>query len=584
MANNKPTLPACEAKGKMISYGGGSAPTLNYQVPQKASFATYGDISLNLPADFFTTTAKTTPAEVEQYKSMSVSEIAALLKSKNAFPTKNKPLVLSDLDSIDKTALSRDASLNTPIGGSFLAAERTAAGTVAGTAVSAADAYINKVAELLKQGNAIQAVESFGDYSTDVVVFERPATPEARLFIIEEYKTASFLGDYGAGETVKTFSLLPGEKTTITVKTFKEKTSTQSRAENLMDSFSENSAKDFEKILQEERQTQNQNASTKSTTIGANIGFKIGPFGGGGNASRTNSATSTRTANTNSLSKSLEKHTDSTNSNRQMSVNTTTNDSFKESVEESTVRELVNPNVSRVLNFVFRQLLQEYVSITYLSDVKIAFSNGHPESFVVLPIEELDEVLDRFIVESKKALVRDKIKNEYLAIDGLSNAAVSFLEIKTKKDFSGVDRPFFTKKKNLIDTFQKQNMNGLSMIYPVNGVVLKADLNTLRTDSFIVDALLGQGDALDCFNSHVQEAKMQALYIENTQKQLEHNRLQTEISKIGRENKLVAERLAAENRRLQLAITALQSLTGNPTAFAEAYGKMFNPQQNVINT
>ena len=66
---------------------------------------------------------------------------------------------------------------------------------------------------------------------------------------------------------------------------------------------------------------------------------------------------------------------------------------LEESTEESTIRELVNPNVSRVLNFVFRQLLQEYISVTYLSDIKVAFTNGHAESFVVLPIEELDEML-----------------------------------------------------------------------------------------------------------------------------------------------------------------------------------------------
>ena len=38
------------------------------------------------------------------------------------------------------------------------------------------------------------------------------------------------------------------------------------------------------------------------------------------------------------------------------------------------------PNQSRVLNFVFRQLLQEYVIIMYLPNVKIGFSNAnqHP--------------------------------------------------------------------------------------------------------------------------------------------------------------------------------------------------------------
>jgi hypothetical protein len=585
MSNNRPSLPACAPSGKMVAYGKGKAPTLNYRVPQKTSFTTYGDISLNLPAEFFTANAKSVPAEVARYANMTAAEIATMLKSKNAFPSNNKPIALKDADVMGKSAAVNDVNgsvFDAPINDGenplFAAALPT------DTAMTAEDAYIGKIAQLLKDGNSIQVVDTFGNFDSDVIVIERPPFPNARLFIIEEYKTASFLGDYGAGETVKTFSLLPGEKTTITVKTFKEITSTQSRAENLMDSFSENSAKDFEKTLQEERQTQNQNSTTKGSTIGGSVGFKIGPFGASGNASKNSSATSVRTANTNSLSKSLEKHTDSTNASRQMSVNTTTNDSFKESVEESTVRELVNPNVSRVLNFVFRQLLQEYISVTYLSDIKVAFTNGHPESFIVLPIEELDEMLDKVIVDSKKAMVRNRIFNEYKSIEALSNPNVTFLETKVKKNFLGVDTPFYTKKKDLTDTYQRPNMDGDMMVYPVNGVVLRADVNTLRTDSFVVDALMGQGEALDCFNSHVQEAKMQALYIENAQKQLEHNRTQTEISKIGRENKLVAERLAFENQRLQLALQTLQGLQNNPTAFAEAYGKMFNPQQNVINT
>ena len=584
---NRPSLPACVPSGKMVAYGKGVAPTLNYQVPQKTSFTTYGDISLNLPVDWFTVNAKTVPAEVTQYNAMTVEAIAAMLKSKNAFPNTNKPLVIKDLSAIDKSSVITTvaiANTEVPIDGLQAVAFAVPTATAATTTISSEEAYINKVAQLIKEGNSVQVVDGFGNFEKEVVVKARPEFPNARLFIIEEYKTASFLGDYGAGETVKTFSLLPGEKTTITVKTFKEKTSTQNRAENLMDSFTENSAKDFEKTMQDERQTQNSNTNSKGTSVGGNVGFSLGPFSAGGNASKNTSASSVRTANTNSLSKSLDKHTDSTNASRQMSVNTTTNDSFKESVEESTVRELVNPNVSRVLNFVFRQLLQEYVSVTYLSDIKVAFTNGHPESFVVLPIEELDEMLDKFVVESKKSMVRDKIRNEYGTIEGLSSPTVTFLETKVKKNFSGVDTPFITKKKDLTDSFKKPNMAGDAVAYPVNGVVLRADINTLRTDSFVVDALLGQGEALDCFNSHVQEAKMQALYIENAQKQLEHNRTQTEISKIGRENKLVAERMAAENQRLQLAIQTLQGLANNPAAFAEAYGKMFNPQQNVINT
>jgi hypothetical protein len=126
MSNNRPSLPACAPSGKMVSYGTGKAPTLNYRVPQRTSFTTYGDISLNLPADFFAANAKTVPAEVAQYAGMSIADIAALLRSKNEFPTKNKPLVLKNLENIDKSSLNTEGSLSTDVNvKNLLAAEPT---------------------------------------------------------------------------------------------------------------------------------------------------------------------------------------------------------------------------------------------------------------------------------------------------------------------------------------------------------------------------------------------------------------------------------------------------------------------------
>jgi hypothetical protein len=580
MPIEKPALPGCVPSGKLITYGKGKAPTLNYQVPQKTSFTTYGDIGLGLPADWFTANAQVVPPEVTAYTSQTVEEIAATLRAQNAFPSKNKNPILSNL----ATQSTAPVAAATEFMNSESVVEGVQENFAAALTPAAQDVYINQLAQLLKDGNAIEVVETFGGFGTEVIVVKRPQFPNARLFIIEEYKTTSFLGDYGAGETIKTFSLLPGEKTTITVKTFKEITSTSSRAENLMDSFSQNSAREFEKTLQSERQVQSQISTALNYSIGASIGMSIKLANVKAVQNTSLSASVARAANTNSLSKSLDKHTDSTNASREMSVNTTTNDSFKESVEESTVRELVNPNVSRVLNFVFRQLLQEYVSVTYLSDIKVAFTNGHPESFVVLPIEELDELLNKFIVDNKRSLVRDKIRNEYATIEGLSNPAVTFLETKTKKNFLGVDTPFMTKKKGLTDSFTKTNMDGDAVIYPVNGVVLKADINTLRTDSFIVDALLGQGEALDCFNSHVQEAKMQALYLDNEHKELENKRIRHEAEKMAYQSNAESARLTQEFNRRKLELDTLATLVGNPALFAEAYAKMFNPQQNVINT
>ena len=44
-----------------------------------------------------------------------------------------------------------------------------------------------------------------------------PAVP--RFALVETWELRSYLGDYGLGRTLNTFSLLPGERVTITVET-----------------------------------------------------------------------------------------------------------------------------------------------------------------------------------------------------------------------------------------------------------------------------------------------------------------------------------------------------------------------------
>ncbi|NJN34788.1 MAG: hypothetical protein HC817_11595 [Saprospiraceae bacterium] len=216
MANNRPTLAACTPNGKMVSYGKGVAPTLNYQIPQKTSFTTYGDIGLNLPASFFKINARAIPEEVLQYNRMSVAEIAAFLKSKKSFPTQNVPLALKKLSDI-KLASAVNAEFKTP------SVSSDSEGAIQGLTLldsgysiipeqTVQNAYIDKLSVLLKEGKAVEIFDKFGNFDTEVIVTQRPAFPDARLFIIEEYKTASFLGDYGAGETVKLFRYCRAKK------------------------------------------------------------------------------------------------------------------------------------------------------------------------------------------------------------------------------------------------------------------------------------------------------------------------------------------------------------------------------------
>ncbi len=74
-----------------------------------------------------------------------------------------------------------------------------------------------------------------------------------RLLLVESCTLSSYLGRYGAGQVVKTFTLLPGESTMISVSTFNKVSTTSKSASSILDSFSDQSATDFENTLAAEQ-------------------------------------------------------------------------------------------------------------------------------------------------------------------------------------------------------------------------------------------------------------------------------------------------------------------------------------------
>jgi hypothetical protein len=83
--------------------------------------------------------------------------------------------------------------------------------------------------------------------------------PYSRLLLVEIYRLSSYLGSYGAGRVLKTFSLLPGEKTKISVRTFTKRETTRNQATSILDSFTQTSADDFETSIAKEQSDKNTN-------------------------------------------------------------------------------------------------------------------------------------------------------------------------------------------------------------------------------------------------------------------------------------------------------------------------------------
>lgn len=180
---------------------------------------------------------------------------------------------------------------------------------------------------------------------------------------------------------------------------------------------------------------------------------------------------------------------------------------IKAGEETLTIRELQNINYSRTLNFVFRQLLQEYITLTWLNDASIVFTTGFPGQQRAVRLSQLDTFLEEVI---NTAAQRDEVKKlillHFCNVLNYQGTLMQFSE-KVTQSFSdcvdggaGPTYTYWRKKAGLSDSYSS---GGLTITVP--GIITSVQSHILRTDSVIVDALLGQGEALDCYNMRLQD-------------------------------------------------------------------------------
>lgn len=376
---------------------------------------------------------------------------------------------------------------------------------------------INYTAQMIKAGKRpVLYADGLGrTIRTNFVTVEDPKTEKPELMIALELKMSSYLGDYGAGKTIKTFSLLPGEKTSISIRTYQHDEITKVLAQNVLDSYSQSSAEDLQNSIQNEvnhtaiysqSQTQTKTKNWKAGgSFGLNLGvLKIGGGGGGGSSSTTsNSVNSALQTQVGMLVGSTSHHVAKSDSLRQIEINSETSTTSISEYEETITRELENINKSRVLNFVFRQLLQEFFSITYVNDVSFIFYGG-TENIKSCRLATLDDLLNEVLNEDAVENVKDMIYKQLCNIKDYEGNSQSIIE-KVTETLNNCINPSSTPetveyvrvKKDLSQTYKDRE---------VKGVILDVTHRILRTPSLIVDSLLGQGEALDCYNQKLQDA------------------------------------------------------------------------------
>lgn len=379
------------------------------------------------------------------------------------------------------------------------------------------------VAKNLKNGLKLNIYKNmYGELSSNFI----PAKPviRPRLVLVETYRLSTYLGSYGAGRTLKTFSLLPGEKTKISVKTYHKTESSSKEASSILDSFTKESSEDFERSVSSENSSkQNESESFEyhaeaeaSASWGWGSAKVSGGVKGGSNSSREEFAKNTENA--------TSKHANKASAKRDVQINTSSEVKEKSGEETEIVREIENINVSRTLNFVFRQMNQEFITLLHLTDIRIAFFNGEGFSKKEFTLPELDQLLDEFIIEDKHEFVKKSILNQLLYIKdykdnqpkGLdengNDTNKNFIQEKELLDIN--DQPVSKYHQFTKDLYSKySDQTGREII--VNGIIVSAKKNVMRTDGVIVDAILGQGDALDDYSERLQKQSVEELILAN---------------------------------------------------------------------
>lgn len=496
---------SCVTKDAFMKLSDGEAPTLDYNLPQSSTFTTYGNIQLDVSEDAFVEQrTEVEKVETDHYFKKSKSDLRQQF---------NRSMQLNSNDmGIGLRATSVRKDLDIEAGKELLKVSlvpETDLKENRDPQIVMGDTCLNdvQIAELAEAGYRPFVVSKLNGIGSRLEFLKKPKVIIPRLFIIEEYKTSSFLGNYGAGKTLQTFSLLPGEKTTLSIRTYKNSTTTKSQSENLLDSFSQASVDEMENLMETENSANSSNTTSKSASVSASVSSVIKEIVNiEGSIGASKNTTASRTSNCRALNRALSKHVEQSNSSRNIEINTSSSETVNEGEEYSTVREIENINKSRVLNFVFRQLLQEYVSITYLSNVRIGYTNGLLESTRIVDVEEMDELLSEVVRPDAIDKVKENIIRKYRFVLNHNKELKPFMQqipdenfYKENEGMADIE-PFWTCKPEG-ETFKVGNIE-----VTIPGVILQVQSNILRTDSLVSDALLGQGEALDCFNMRAQDA------------------------------------------------------------------------------
>ncbi|MEZ4417762.1 MAG: hypothetical protein R3E10_18540 [Gemmatimonadota bacterium] len=370
-----------------------------------------------------------------------------------------------------------------------------------------------------------------GGVTTVPVDVEEP--PQPMLFLIQVLGISSYLGDYGLGRTVKTFTLLPGETATISTRTWRATEETVAAASSIIDSYTDSASDRFAETVMTEttdsatqEKTENWHAEAE---VKGSFGFGSASVSGGGGGEYSSSTEEFAKA----VDEAVSEHAAESSSHRENTVTSNSERSASTEDEEVVERTISNINVGRVLNFTFRELNQVYLTKTHLKEVRVAFSNGQSGSWREEPISSLRKLVAEVIKPAHVDEVCQDLVRAISVVFDLHGDPVHVLERveldgcggRTQVRVAVPDADCAYKAPTADGTLYYRFRRGpLGQApeeeHPVDGVLLKERSVVMATDSVVVEALLGQSDALDGYSKDLQDEAIREKQLANEREAL----------------------------------------------------------------
>lgn len=428
----------------------------------------------------------------------------------------------------------------------------------------------------------VTATDSKGGQTTvrRALVAKSPTLRSSRfkLVLVECLQLSSFLGAYGNGRVLKSFSLLPGEKTSIKVESYVSSEQTLKDASSILDSYSTTQSDAFEQAVNNEQSTQTKDTDEAKNAVKVHASASWGFGSADASYDGSWASSSARDEMVKNVRNATTKHAAEASAKRDVHIDTSTTTTDSSHTTTTTAREISNINVSRTLNFVFRQMNQEFFTLLHLVDVRIGLLRYDDDgagkweaSYQEFTLPQLDGVLRNYLRPNAEAdgllgLVRNTIFAQLDTVYPFNQSTtgphpVSLIEQvdvqRVQRDANGVEvrdaqgdpvyaaaGAYFRFRAGMTSTYTDP---ATGSTFTVPGVLLAADQHVMRTDGILVEAVLGEGDALDEYNRRLQVTAYEARAHDNYTKIVTNELSKEELERLRLARSLV-EAASADDR------------------------------------